>query len=62
MRAKIFSVIDWLIENEAIAKIANGEDFGFVVGIDIPADKIDEVVEKIIEIMKEELDKDKEEK
>lgn len=55
LRAKAFNIIDYLIETEGFC-MACGEN-----AIDIPADKIDEAVEKIIELMKKELDRDKEE-
>ena len=68
LRAKIFNIIDWLVENEATGYVvckycgATIDTSTDEVAIDIPADKIDEAVEKIIELMKKDLDRDKEEK
>lgn len=64
LRAKFFNIIDWLIENEAVGYTicgGCGEVIDDGVDINIPADKIDEAVEKIIELMKQDLDRDKEE-
>ena len=55
LRTKIFNIIDYLIESEGFC-MACGEET-----VDLPAEKIDEAVEKIIRLFKEELDKDKEE-
>jgi len=55
LRTKIFNIIDYLIESEGFC-MACGEE-----AVDLPAEKIDEAVEKIIKLFKEELDKDKEE-
>ena len=55
LRTKIFNIIDYLIESEGFC-MACGEE-----AVDLPAEKIDEAVEKIIKLLKEELDKDKEE-
>lgn len=61
LRAKIFNIIDWLVENEAVCRYC-GETTACGEGyIDIPADKIDEAVEKIVKIIKQDLDRDKEE-
>ena len=56
LRTKIFNIIDYLVETDGFC-MACGEG-----AVDIPAEKIDEAVEKIIELVKRDIDRDKEEK